>query len=85
MALLLSAVSALNGTFTAPNGVGDGYCSHFYGTWPNRMDCARAIRGLESGSSLVDYTVHTGYKHNLPFHVEYGTTTFFQRAAETTC
>lgn len=73
MATLLSAVSPLNGTFMAQN-AGEGFCSSFYGSWPNSRDCTLAIQGLERGASLVDYTVHqhTFDKHDLPFHVQYG-------------
>lgn len=86
MALLLSAFSALNGSFAA-QGAGEGYCSHFYGNWRNSIDCTRAIRGLEQGSALVDYTVHqhTGGKHDLPLHVEYGMWTWRRRATKNTC
>lgn len=74
MALLLSALSALNGSFTATNGAGEGYCSDFYGSWKNSLDCTRAIRGLVHGAELVEYSVNQGEggQRNLPYHVEYG-------------
>lgn len=53
---------------------GYSYCHQFYGSFPNRRDCVKAIYLLEKGTEYITYDVHSGIgDHALPLSKSFGT------------
>lgn len=68
----LLALASQNLSSSPENVSGYSYCSHYYGSFAKNSDCFKAVDLLDKGAIDVEYAVHAGGAHVLPFSKSYG-------------